>query len=70
MSEVHPLRAYRRSLGESLAALARRIGTSKATLSRIETGKQNASLGLIAKLKAESKGQLSADDFLSGEAAE
>jgi transcriptional regulator with XRE-family HTH domain len=70
MSSLHPLRAYRHRIGESLAAMARRIGTSKATLSRIETGKQNASLGLIVKLKAETKGELSADDFLNGEAAE
>jgi transcriptional regulator with XRE-family HTH domain len=70
MSPLHPLRAYRQRIGESLAALAERVGTSKATLSRIETGKQNASLTLIAKLKAEAKGQLSADDFLHEEAAE
>jgi transcriptional regulator with XRE-family HTH domain len=70
MSGLHPLRAYRLRIGESLAALAHRVGTSKATLSRIETGKQNASLTLIAKLKAETKGELCADDFLHEEAAE
>lgn len=67
---THPLKAYRGRHAVSLDGLAGRIGTSKATLSRIENGKQAPSLSLIAKLRTESRGELSADDFLPAEAAE
>jgi transcriptional regulator with XRE-family HTH domain len=64
MSEttVHPLRAYRGRKALSLSALARQVGTSKATLSRIENGRQEPSLALVAKIKAATR--LSADAFL------
>lgn len=49
--EVHPLRAHRLSRKLSLSELARRVGTSAATLSRIELGSRTPSLALAAKLK-------------------
>jgi len=61
---VHPLQAYRERVGVTLDVLAERVGVSKATLSRVENGKQSPSLDLVGRLKAESHGTLSADDFL------
>lgn len=63
-SASHPLRAYRDRHRLTLEALADRTGTTKATLSRIENGKQSPSRGMMARLRLESKGELSADDFL------
>lgn len=54
-NSLHPVRAYR--LGQnpplSQADLAHRLGTTKANLSRIESGKQGISNTLLAKLVAE-----------------
>jgi len=51
---LHPVRAYRMNAKPplKLAALARRIGTTKANLSRIESGKQQPSPELCRKLIA------------------
>lgn len=46
----HPLRVYRDSVDLSLAALAAQAGTSKATLSRFENGKQTISVELSERL--------------------
>lgn len=62
MSEAHPLKQYRTENGLTLADLAERAKTSEASLSRIETGKQAPSLGMLAKLKAATG--LTADVFL------
>lgn len=52
---AHPVRAYRLSQSPPLKLedLAVRIGTTKANLSRIETGKQSVSEVLLARLVAE-----------------
>jgi transcriptional regulator with XRE-family HTH domain len=53
---AHPLRAYRlrQSPPVTLKNLAERVGTTKATLSRIETGKHiNMSKGLLEKVISE-----------------
>jgi len=54
-ARLHPLRAYR--LGQdptiTLEDLADRLGTTKASLSRIESGKQQLSEELLRKLVAE-----------------
>lgn len=51
---VHPLRAFRlrQQPAMSLNALARRLATTKATISRIETGKQRITEALLGKLVA------------------
>lgn len=51
----HPIRAYRlnQSPPVTLEDLAKRIGTTKPNLSRIETGKQPLSEALMKKLIAE-----------------
>lgn len=51
---MHALRRYRKEHKLSLAALAALVGTSKATLHRLETGKymDTADLVLLRKLVA------------------
>ena len=59
----HPLRRYRKNLGLSLETLADVAGVDKATISRIENGKQEPSLGLIRRLTAATAGRVTANDF-------
>jgi predicted transcriptional regulator len=61
---THPLRQFRERRGVSLDHLAQMVGTSKASLSRIETGGQTPSLALVGSLISASGGELSANDFL------
>lgn len=53
MEQLHPLRRYRRDNGLSLDHLAALVGTTGATLSRIEARRQNASHDLLIRLSAE-----------------
>ena len=52
---IHPVRVYRLGQNPALsqADLAHRLGTTKANLSRIKSGKQGISNRLLAKLVAE-----------------
>ena len=52
---VHPIRAYRESRKPRIrqAELAKRIGTTKTTLSEIENGKRPVSMDLLPKIEAE-----------------
>ena len=50
MEQEHPLRAWRATAGWSQDAVAERLGVNKATVSRLETGKQTASLPLAFKV--------------------
>ena len=59
----HALRTYRRERGLSLNSLANQAGTTKATLSRIELGRQTPSAGLIARIRDATGGTVSADDL-------
>lgn len=54
-ASVHPVRAFRlrQNPPVTLEDLAGRIGTTKANLSRIETGKQTLSDQLLAKVVTE-----------------
>jgi transcriptional regulator with XRE-family HTH domain len=65
----HALTKFRRKHRLSVRDLAREVGVSAATVSRIETGKQNPSMALLVKLVEASKGKLKADDFLPKQAA-
>lgn len=58
------LKTYRERKGLSLAQLGAIVGTTAATLSRIENGKRQASVGLIKRLIAASGGELTAADFI------
>jgi transcriptional regulator with XRE-family HTH domain len=60
----HPLRAYRQREGKTLGQLADELGTSAASLSRIETGKQAPSWPLVARVQELTKGEVRPDDFL------
>jgi 2-dehydro-3-deoxyphosphooctonate aldolase (KDO 8-P synthase) len=60
----HPLTAWRKAHGRTLAALAAEAGCATSHLSQIENRKTNPSLALIARLTAITGGALSAADFL------
>ena len=64
MEEKHPLRTYRERSRQSLEELAKECGTTRATLSRIETGRQNPSLDLMDRIRTATGGAVRADDFL------
>lgn len=61
---TNPLRAYRLENGITLGELSRRIGVSKPSLSRIETGKQVPSLSLLKVIATETGGRVMPNDFL------
>lgn len=48
----HPLRAWRKLLDLNQDEAAARIGTTKPTISRIETGKRNPSFALASRISA------------------
>lgn len=52
MKRVHPLRVYREANGISLGDLARRVGSTKASICRIEYGTQKPSPALAKLLRA------------------
>lgn len=60
----HPLTAYREKNGLSIAALAARVDCSRQTIWRIENGKRMATMRLIVRLVMETKGAVSANDFM------
>ena len=64
---THPLATFRQKSGLSKEALAKRVGTTRQSIHRIEAGKQTPSLALVSRLieiaKEESR-DLRADDFL------
>lgn len=60
----HPLRTYRQKTDISLAKLAEKVGTTRASLSRIECGRQTPSLDLVSRIIKATGGKLKADDFL------
>lgn len=59
--QEHPLRHYRRLHGFSLEVFAKRVGTSKATLCRIETGTNGPSHALLQRLIEATEGAVTAD---------
>lgn len=59
----HPLTIYRKRAGLSLSELAQRAKTTKSWLSRIESGVDKPSSGLIERLIAASDGEICANDF-------
>jgi transcriptional regulator with XRE-family HTH domain len=60
----HALTRYRKARGLTIDALAAKIGTSKATISRLEGGLQDPSFALVRRIIAETDGEVSADDFV------
>jgi transcriptional regulator with XRE-family HTH domain len=61
----HPLRRYRKAKGLTIEALAERISSSRATISRIEAGLQEPSFGLMRRIMAETEGEVTANDFVN-----
>ncbi len=60
----HPLRRYRASHGITIEALAASLDTSKATVSRLETGRQSPSMDLLRRIHTATGGEVTANDFL------
>ena len=68
---MHRLRVVREERGLTIQALAKDIGVSKATISRIERHRQDPSLGLVRKFCAMFKDDgLLARDFLVEDVSE
>lgn len=65
----HALRLYRIKHQISLEQLAVIVGTTRATLSRVETGTQQPSMALLKKIIMATGGEVSADDFITFEDA-
>lgn len=63
MSKEHPLRAYRRERGISMAALAKIADTSETTVSRLERREHNAPLDLLVRLSRATDGAVSIGDL-------
>jgi transcriptional regulator with XRE-family HTH domain len=64
----HPLQKFRGRAGLTVEALARQLGISKSSLSRIENGKQNPSLSLLRRINKITAGKVTANDFLPAQA--
>lgn len=62
----HPLRRYREKRELSQAALAALLGTTKVTVSRIETGTRSASGDLMKRINEVTGGEVTPNDLLLG----
>lgn len=62
MDQEHPLRRYRRDKGITLEHLARQVGASAVSISRIENRRQQPTHGLLINL-SEATG-ISIDDLV------
>lgn len=63
-SMEHPLKSFRTRNDLSLDALAERIGVSKATLSRLENKKQDASSDLLRRISEATNGEVTPNDIV------
>lgn len=61
----HPLRQFRERRGLSQGDLAERASTTKATISRIETGECGLSVDMLKRLVAATGGEVTADDLIA-----
>jgi transcriptional regulator with XRE-family HTH domain len=60
----HPLTRYRQRHGLTLAAFAKLVGTTKGTISRIETGTREPAVSLLRQIVAATRHEVSADDII------
>lgn len=60
----HPLRRYREKHDLSQAALAALLGTTKVTVSRLETGRRSASGDLLKRIADVTDGEVTPNDLL------
>jgi transcriptional regulator with XRE-family HTH domain len=68
MADPHPLRAWRKTNGKTLADISQKVGVVPSYLSDIERFLKQPSLPLAAKLEAETG--IPARDFVNREAAQ
>ena len=64
----HPLRRFRSAHNLSLDAFAALVGASKATISRIETGKASLSADLMRRIAVATGGEVSPNDLVAAAA--
>lgn len=67
MNVLHPLKHYRLTNGITLAVMAAKTGSTKATLSRIENWLNVPSFDLAGRIRAATKGAVTPNDFLMPE---
>jgi transcriptional regulator with XRE-family HTH domain len=67
---LHPLTRYRQRHNLTLVAFAAQVGTTAGTISRIETGAKEPSVGMLRQLLAATRGEVSADDIISFQPAD
>ena len=60
----HPIRLYRRRLDLTLDALAKRVGVSTSTLSRVETGALMPSSDFVRRIHDATGGEITPNDLL------
>lgn len=70
MKREHPLRAYRQRHGLSQRQMANLLGTTKVTVSRIETGTREPSGDLLRRIAAATMGEVMPNDVLTPVPAE
>jgi transcriptional regulator with XRE-family HTH domain len=66
-ADNHPLRKWRASLGLTLEACAREVGTSRQVWSDWERGRRRPGPRLMPKVREFTRGAISADDFFPSE---
>lgn len=59
------LRQWRTDAGLSTRAFAERVGSTSATISRLETGAQTPSMALASRIAEFTKGAVTANDFMA-----
>ena len=63
MEKPHPIRSYRKANGVTLETMARAIGNSAGSLSRIERCEQDPPLSVLLRIREASNFAISIDDF-------
>jgi transcriptional regulator with XRE-family HTH domain len=60
----HPFKAFRKSKALSVEKAAEELGVSKATVSRLENGKQGVSADLMRRISEWTGGQVTPNDLV------
>ena len=63
MEKPHPIRSYRKANGVTLETMARAVGNSTVSMSRIERGQQDPPLSVLLRIREASNFAISIDDF-------
>jgi transcriptional regulator with XRE-family HTH domain len=66
----HPLRQYRERANLTQEELARKIGTSAVTVSRIESGRRRPSFAMLKRIAEATDNAVTPNDFILPDAEE